>query len=136
MNNQKSLCCYGDIKPTFGDGPEACSQCGRIIGAELPAKTTEELIEEATNSILLTLKAGGARFRWNEPEVMTKTLTQLAKAVENNVHTQSALEAKEEERERIGKDIFDQLDNTPKIKALKSISLAFRDMVIKAITKK
>ncbi len=86
MNNQKSLCCYADIKPTFGDGPEACSQCGRIIGAELPAKTTEELI--------LSLKAEILELEdCVNPEWLEIELTQLAKAVENNVHTQSALEA-------------------------------------------
>ncbi len=70
-----------------------------------------------------------------EAHKKTKNYSQFSETIYQGIKEANQT-AREEERERIGKYILDQLDNTPKIKALKSISLAFRDMVIKAITKK
>ena len=59
-------------------------------------------------------------------ERLLTTITQLHQELQK---------ARESGREKVGNRILSQLDNSPKIKALKSISEAFRAMVIKGITR-
>lgn len=112
MSNQKSLCCYADIKLTGKERPDAfeCVKCGRIIGTELPDQKTKELIEETWESMLedACIACNGTGLCYDKVSCSNceghgfdnpiKHLTQLT----NSIHLQSAEEAegrRVEERE-------------------------------------